>query len=162
MRFWTVFDRIIDILAFLAGILVIFAMLAVCTDVSLRFFWNYPIVWVYEITELSLLFIAFLGTTWLLKKGGHVRVDIILVRVSQRTQELLGMVSSIIGILICLVLVWYGIQVSWQFTAEGISDPTILELPKGPILIIIPLGSFLLLIQFLRSIHGYWRKWQTS
>jgi len=72
------------------------------------------------------------------------------------------MVSSIIGILICLVLVWYGIQVSWQFTAEGISDPTILELPKGPILIIIPLGSFLLLIQFLRNIHGYWRKWQTS
>ena len=162
MRFWAVFDRTIGILAFLSGVLIIFAMLVVCTDVSSRFFWNYPIMWVPEITALSLLFIAFLGTTWLLKEEGHVRVDIILARVSPRTQALLGIFASIIGIFTCLFLVWYGIQVSWQFTAEGIADPTILELPKGPISTIIPIGSFLLFIQFLRGTYSYWRKWQVS
>jgi len=162
VRFWAVFDRTIGILAFLSGVLIIFAMLVVCTDVSSRFFWNYPIMWVPEITALSLLFIAFLGTAWLLKEEGHVRVDIILARVSPRTQALLGIFASIIGIFTCLFLVWYGIQVSWQFTAEGIADPTILELPKGPISTIIPIGSFLLFIQFLRGTYSYWRKWQVS
>jgi len=160
VRFWAIFDRTIGVLAFLAGALVIFAMLVVTSDVSSRFFWNYPIFWVPEVTSLCLLFIAFLGTTWLLKEEGHVRVDIILARVSPRTQALLGIIASVIGIITCFFLVWYGIQVSWQYTAEGISDPTILELPKGPISTIIPFGSFLLFIQLLRSTYSYWRKWR--
>jgi TRAP-type C4-dicarboxylate transport system permease small subunit len=154
------FDRIIDLLAFLAGVLVILAMVAVCAEVVMRYFLNSPLIWVSETTEIALLFIAFLGTAWLLKKEGHVKVDIVLARVNPRAQALLGIISSIVGVFICVLLVWYGALVSFQFIQKDLYEPTILELPKGPLLTIIPVGSFFLLIQFLRRMYDHWRRWR--
>ena len=162
MKFWAVFDRIIGILAAIAGVVVIFTMLVVTSDVSLRFLFNAPIIWAPEITEICLLFITFLSIAWLLKEDGHVRVDIVLARVSQSTQAILCLISAIIGIVVSVFLIWQGILVSLQYTREGLSDPTVLELPKGPLLAIIPLGSFLLLIQFLRNTYGSWKRWRVA
>ena len=160
VKIGAIFDRTINLLAFLGGVIIIFTMIAVCSEVVRRYFLNRPIIWVSEITEISLLFIAFLGTAWVLKKEGHVKVDILLIHLSSRIQALFGIISSIIGVFICLLLVWYGAQVSWHNIQEGLYEPTILELPKGPLLTIIPVGSFFLLIQFLRRACGYWGEWR--
>jgi len=158
----TIFDRTINYLAFIAAVLLIFVMLAVGVDVVMRYFLNRPMVWVMEITEISLLFITFLGTAWLLRKDGHVKVDILTSHLNLRVQALLGIISSIIGIFVCIILVWYGIQVSYSYTQQGLYEPTLLELPKGPLLTIIPIGSFLLLVQFVRRALGYLQQWRAS
>ncbi len=157
-----VFDRTIGYLAFMAAVLIIFTMLAVGAEIIMRYFLHRPMIWVMEITEIILLFITFLGTAWLLKREGHVTVDILLIRVNQKTRAFLGIVSSIIGIIVCMVLVWYGTRVSIDFIQGGLYEPTLLELPKGPLLTVIPLGSFLLLIQFLRRTYGNLVNWKVS
>jgi C4-dicarboxylate transporter DctQ subunit len=162
MKFWTIFDRFNTILAGISGFIVIFIMLVVSADVSLRYFFNDPIIWAPEITEVLLLYLAFLGAAWLLKEDGHVRVDIVLVRVSRRVRASLYLISGIVGVIVCAILVWQGILISIQYTVEHLSDPTILQLPKGPLLTIIPIGSFLLFIQFLRTTFKYWREWRTT
>jgi len=149
-------------MAFLSGVLVILAMIVVTAEVVMRYFLNSPLIWVSETTEISLLFIAFLGTAWLLKKEGHVKVDILISRVNPRAQALMGIISSIVGVFICSLLVWYGTSVSLQFIRQKLYEPTILELPKGPLLTIIPIGSLFLLIQFLRRMYGYWRMWSVK
>lgn len=161
MRFWAIFDRTLNIFAILTGIIIIFILIAVCTDTTLRFLLNSPITGVTEVTENSLLFVAFLSTAWVLKRGGHVNVDILLSRVNPRTRILFGIISSLIGVCASIVLVWFGTQVSWQHIHENIRTSTIMELPKGPILTIIPIGSFFLLIQFIRNIFSDWKKLRT-
>ena len=158
----TIFDRTTNFLAFVAAVLIIFTMLSVSVDVFMRYFLQRPMIWVLEVTEIILLFITFLGTAWLLRREGHVKVDIVLSHLNPRTQTLLGIISSIIGIIVCVVLVWYGTQVSYDYIQRGLYEPTLLEIPKGPLLAIIPVGSFLLLIQFLRRTYGHLQHWTAS
>jgi TRAP-type C4-dicarboxylate transport system permease small subunit len=145
-----VFDRILDLLASLVAIIIVIITLVVCVNVMLKYFLNRPILGVEEITEHLLLFITFFGSAWLLRKEGHVTVDFVLAMANPKTRAFLGFITSLFGIAICLPLVWYGSKVTWLNFLKGHYFPTLLEIPKAPILAIIPFGSLLLLIQFIR------------
>jgi len=144
------FDHILDILASFSGIIIVMITIGVCVNVMMKYFFNQPIIGVEEITEQLLLFITFFGSAWLLRKEGHVSVDFLVVRLDPKTQAFLGFITSLFGIIISIALTWYGWKVTWINFIKKEYFPTILELPKAPIFIFIPLGSFLLLIQFIR------------
>ena len=149
-RLLDIFDRTLNIMTFLAGMLLIFIMLSVCLEVILRSFINRPQIWVTEVTECLLLYITFLGTAWLLREEGHVKVDVILNRLKPQTTAFLGIISSIMGVLVSITLTIYGFNVTWDYFQRGIYTPTALEIPVSAILLIIPIGSLMLFIQFIR------------
>lgn len=155
-----IFDRIIDSLAFFAAVLIIFAMVLVSAEVVCRYFLHSPIIWSFEITEWTLLFICFLGTAWLLKKEGHVKVELLTDRLKLKTQAIFGIISSVLGVVICLFFVSYGLLVAVDYFQRGVYDPTVLELPKWVLASGVPFGGFLLLIQFLRRTYKYIRSWR--
>ena len=103
-----------------------------------------------EVTECLLLFITFLGTAWLLREEGHVKVDIVLNRLKPQTTAFLGIISSIMGVLVSITLTIYGFNVTWDNFQRSIYTPTALEIPVFAILAIIPIGSLMLFIQFIR------------
>ncbi len=154
-----VFDGTVDLLAILAGAVLGFLLLIIVTQVTLRIF-GLAILWIFEISKFSLLYITFLGTAWLLKKDGHVKMDIVLTRFSPRTQSLMNIITSILGVIICLVITWYGVKLIQHQIRVGDYFAGILEPPKWPIVLLIPLGTFLLFIQFLRRTYGYLRIWE--
>ena len=137
-------------MAFLAGIILVFIMLSVGLDVILRYFFNSPMIWVTEVTECFLLYITFLGTGWLLRDEGHVKVDIILNRLKPESTAFLGILSSLVGIFVSIMLAFYGMSVTWNYFRRGIYTPTAMEIPVAAIILIIPIGSFMLLIGFVR------------
>ena len=130
-------------------------MLCVSADVILRSVLNRPITWVNEGTEYSLLYITFLGAAWLLKKEGHVRVDIVLNRLEPRTRGILNVVTSVILAVVCFLLVWYGTQSTLDNFQRGILSVRYYELPKFAFLAVIPLGSLLLFIESLKKTCGF-------
>ncbi len=154
-KFPGLFDSILSVFAFLSGLLLIFTTLSVCVEVVMRYFLNQPLTWVDEITEYILLYITFLGAAWVLKNDGHVIIDLVLMKLRVKGRMILGLISSTVCILSCSALVWYGAQVAWDHYQRGVYNPTLLEFPKGPVIAIIPVGSFFLLIQFLRRFYGY-------
>ena len=156
----SLFDRFLDLSPIISGIIIVLIMLAVCANVIMRYFLNRPIVGVDEISEYLLLFITFIGSAWLLKEEGHVGVDILLIRLSRNSNAFLGIFSSLIGVFICLVLIWFGSKVVWINFQRGSYFPSLLEIPKAPVLAIIPFGCFLLLIQFLRRTAKNVRDWR--
>ena len=159
----TIFNRTMNLFIIVAAALLIFLMLAIGADVVMRYFLNRPIVWVLEISTYILLYITFLVTAWVLKEEGHVRTDLVVSRLNQKTQVFLGIFSSIIGIIISLVLMWYGTAIVYEHFQRGeFYHGTMLELQTAPILIIIPIGSFLLLIQFLKRTLGFFMRWKAS
>lgn len=154
------FDRTLDYLSILSGVLVVFIMLSICFEIIARYL-GHPTIWVQEIAEITILYIVFLGTAWVLKRGGHVTMDAVVTRLRPKIRSLLAIIGSIMGIVISLILIWYGTRVTWSYFERGLREETLLELPIAPILIIIPIGSFFLLIQFLRQTHGDILRWKT-
>jgi C4-dicarboxylate transporter DctQ subunit len=148
-RFLKIFDQCLDFLSSLAGAILIFIMLSVCLEVIMRYFFNRPLIWVTEVTECLLLYITFLGTAWLLREDGHVTVDIVLNRLRPRVAAFLGVVNSVIGSLVALVLTWYGALVMWDKFQRNVYTPSIMEIPIAAIIVIIPVGSVMLLTQFI-------------
>lgn len=149
-------DHIINFMAFLAAFMLIFVMLLVCAEVVMRYFLRKPIAWELEVTEYLLIFITFLVAAWVLKREGHVKVDIFVNLVKPRIQVLFGIVTSAIGVIVCLVFTWYGAVVTIDHYRENIIIPrSLLGAPYAPILAIIPIGMFFLMLQFIRRTLGY-------
>ena len=141
------------------GIFVAFAclilslvMLSVCLEVFLRYFLNLPQVWVIELSEYALLYITFLGAAWVLRSDGHVTVDLFTALMRPKTRAICTFASFIVCFIVSLILFVYGIRVTWGHFSQGIYNPTILEMPKAAILVVIPLGGITLLIQSIRSV----------
>ena len=156
----SIFDRIEVFLAIVAGALIVVVLLFILYEVFIRYFLGWATIWTFEISRWALLYITFLGAAWVLKKEGHVKIDLLVNHLNPRIQALLGIASSIMGLFICWVLVWYGVQVTHGQFQRGIYEATALGTPTGVIILAIPIGGFLLFIQFLRRGYGYLRRWK--
>ena len=145
-----VIDRIERIMIGAAGVMLVFVVASVCLEVILRTFFDTSLAWVTEITEILLLDITFLGAAWVLSEGGHVKVDIILSRISRKKVAFLGIFSSVVGTLACAILTIYGARLTYLSFVKGIYTTSALELPMWAILIVIPVGCLMLFLQFIR------------
>lgn len=157
----TIFDRTMSVLAFVAAALIIYMMFSVAIEVSImRLLLDRPQPWVVDITSQSLLFIGFLGAAWVLKRDGHITLDLLITRLNPKAQIILNTIMSIIGVVICAIITRYGIEVTWEHFQQGIRSATYLEIPRGPLLAVIPVGSLLLSLQFLRRTINYIKSWR--
>ena len=150
-RFWKFFDRLSDIMAALAGVLLVFISAAMCYTIFMRFIFRRTTIWITPISEYALLWIVFLGTTWLLKEGGHITTDVIYVHLNEKTKHYLDLIMSIIGGLACAMLFYFGVVHMYDCIIHGVTDVRAITVPKSAIFVIIPLGSILLTIQFFRN-----------
>ncbi len=151
-----IFDRTLDLSFIATGVLVIFMMLSVGMEVTLRFLRGGTVLtWVMEVSEYSLLFMTFLGSAWMLRGERHVKMDLVLTRLNPGARAVLNFITSILGAIICFVLVWYGVKVTWEFLQTGVVIFTELQPLKWPILAVIPVGCFFLFVQFLRRAYGH-------
>lgn len=140
-------------MAVIAGLLLMFMMFSICYEVVLRYFLFSPLTWVTEISEYILLYATFLGAPWVLKKDAHVKVDIILSRLGFKAQKIVNLATSLISTAVCLVLVWFGTQMSLDLYQRGIPVIKSLSVPKFLLVGIIPFGGLFLAIQFIRRIY---------
>src|SRR3990172_450307 len=112
MRFLTkasvLFDRLVNLLAILAGILLIFVILSVCAEVFLRYFLGRPTVWVVEISGYALLYITFLVVAWVQRRGGHVRMDLVIDRLNPMVRSVVNVITSLICTIACFILTCFG------------------------------------------------------
>jgi len=155
-----IFNRTIDFMFILAGILLIFSMLSISVGVASRYLFGYPIAWVIEISEYSLVYITFLVAAWVLKMEGHVKMDLVFNRLSPKTQSMLNIITSGISAIVCFILFYYGVRVTWDLYQTRYFTPTILELPKFIFVAIIFIGSLFLFLQFLNKAFKYLSIWR--
>ena len=155
MKVGTMFDRFLDGLVVIAGIMLVFASFGVAAMIASRFFLNRPLGWMIEIAEYILLYMSFLLAAWVLKKDAHVKMDVVVEHLGPRIQLVCNVFSSILGAMVCMVLVWFGTKVTWQLYQSGSLTTTYLEVPKYPLAIVIRFGSLLFMIQFIGRAYGF-------
>ena len=145
-----IFDSVLDAGAALSGALLVAVMLLTSIKVFFRYGLREGLMGVDQISGTLLLYIAFLGAAWVLRREEHVTIDLLVTRLGPRNRRWLTCANSVLGALICLVVAFYGTVeavTSWQ---RGILIPAEIEIPRVINLGVIPLGAFLLSLQFLR------------
>src|SRR5829696_6824274 len=102
------FGRLFHTLAILAALTLLAMVLVVTGDILLRNLTRTGFPWANEVSEYALYVITLLTAPWLLRRGQHVRIDLILNFVPSRLAWLMEAAGDIVGFLVCLVLVRYG------------------------------------------------------
>jgi len=153
-----IFDHTLNVMSFLAGLLIVFATLSIGVAIASRYFLGRPIGWVVEVSAYILLYVTFLVAPWVLRDEGHITIDIAIDQLNSKAKCLINFITSAIGAMVFLVLTWYGAKVTWNMFQVGYFTDTMLELPKFIIIGIIFLGSFMFFIQLLRRAFNFlWR-----
>jgi TRAP-type C4-dicarboxylate transport system permease small subunit len=156
-KIFTAIDRTVvginKILVLIASIMMAGLMIIVCIDLTLRYFFNSPLLWGTEVTEILLLYITFLGMAWVFKEDGHVVIDVFTGKVSGRRKRILNGVSYVLVGTVSWILIYYGFYAAYDHFARKVFNPTVIETPIWLIIIVIPVGSIPLFLEVLIKIR---------
>jgi TRAP-type C4-dicarboxylate transport system permease small subunit len=152
-----VLDRIHDFLSVVIGVILVLMTLSIGYAIFVRAV-NLPgPVWIVQFNEYAMLFATFLGASWLLSKGRHVSIELVVSRFSPRTRKILQLIHSLMGIGLCATLCWYGTLTTLENFQRKVIHVQAVDVPMAYVLFVIPLGFFLLLLQFIRGFLSGWR-----
>jgi TRAP-type C4-dicarboxylate transport system permease small subunit len=150
-----IFDKIIDSMLLAAAVIVVLDAIAVSVDVLLRKFIGFTWAPLYEIITFTLLWMTFLGTTAIMRMNSHVKMDSVTGRLSPKAQALINSVTSTLCALLVVGIVFYTVKLTVSDYQTNFILATIVNPPKWPIEIIIPIGFVMLLIQIIRNARGF-------
>jgi len=148
------FDRIIDIMAFISGVISILVMILICYLVVMRYIFSNPPGWVLELCEYLLVYICFLGAPWLLKRDGHVKVDIVFRAFPSAWKRVMRLATDIIGSMACFLLAGLSGWVTWANFQKGFMTMQTLTMPRWVLFVVIPVGFLFLAIQFIFKVRA--------
>jgi TRAP-type mannitol/chloroaromatic compound transport system permease small subunit len=116
-------------------------------EVILRYVFNRPTIWAWDVNMMLLGAFTVLTGGYTLLKGGHVAMDIFVSRLSLRIRALLALITSVLFFFSIGLLVWQGGIASGEsfMTREQINS--IWGPPLYPLKLLWPVGAFLLLLQ---------------
>jgi TRAP-type C4-dicarboxylate transport system permease small subunit len=144
---------------FLASLMMAALVIIVCIDLTLRYFFNAPLLWGTEATEILLLYITFLGAAWVFKEDSHVVIDVFIGKATGRRKTGLTLFSYLLTGIVSLVLIYYGFVTTYDHYKRGVFNPTVIETPIALIIAIIPIGSIPL---FLEALVKGWKLLSTK
>jgi len=152
-RLEAAYGKLLEAFALAACTLVFGMALMICADVLLRNVRIIPGVagleWSNEISEGALYLVTMLTAPWLLRRGQHIRVDIILRAVPNKVGWSFEWVVDVLGLASCLLIAYYGARAALaSFNAGSMSIKTLVT-PEWWLLSVLPVAFLALSIEML-------------
>ena len=149
LRFYGVYGRVMQALAIVAGAALFLLMWLVIANALARKFLNAPITGTLEIVEAVMPIVILLPMAFTQMRRGHVRVMLLMDRMSPQVRRAVHVGALVIG---CLLFAWIA-WATWGYAARAwlINQraPGMLRFPLAPSKFAIALGVGLLAFQFL-------------
>jgi TRAP-type transport system small permease protein len=161
-RMSALFGKLLDALAWVACAMVFLMVMVICLDVLLRNVALIPsmrgIEWSNDLTEALLYLITMCAAPWLLRRGQHIRVDILLRAIPKRVAWYCEWFADVVGLFCCLVMVWYGAHMTFASYSSGSMTVKTLVTPEWWLLAPLPIAFALLAAEMVfrmqRLLHG--------
>jgi TRAP-type mannitol/chloroaromatic compound transport system permease small subunit len=123
--------------------------LAICYEVGARHFFRAPTIWAYDVTYMLYGTHFMLGAAYTLRRGGHVRTDMLYQGWPPRRQHLVDAVGYLFfffpGMLLILYFGWQEAWHAWELSERSEASPW--RPIIYPFKAVIPLTALLLLVQ---------------
>jgi TRAP-type C4-dicarboxylate transport system permease small subunit len=146
-------ERLFNTMAAVAALLLLAMVLLVTADIVLRNTARFGFPWANEITEYALYLTTLLTAPWLLRRGQHVRIDMVLVFVPPRIAWVMEALADLVGFAASVILVWYGTVMTLQSARLGSLTIKNLVFPEWWLLAPLPICFALLAIEFVLRFH---------
>ena len=143
------FGRLFNALAIIAALILLAMVVTVTADIVLRNTLRTGISWSNEVSEYSLYLMTLLTAPWLLRRGQHVRLDIILTLVPARIAWLMEAAGDLLGFAVSVILVRYGFAMSYDSWRLGAITIKNLVFPEWWLLAPLPLTFALIAVEFV-------------
>jgi TRAP-type transport system small permease protein len=148
-RLSDLYGRLLDVMLAIACALLLGMTLLIGSDVLLHNVGAGGIPPSNELSEYGLYLSTILAAPGLLRRGQHIRVDIVLQAMPPRLAWYCEWIGDLVGILCCFLFVWYGVRVTWaSYTAGAVSIKT-LVLPEWWIMAPMPVCFLMLALEFI-------------
>jgi TRAP-type mannitol/chloroaromatic compound transport system permease small subunit len=114
------FNRIGDVLGWLASILFVLLVINVVYDVIMRYAFNDVSIAFQELEWHLFSAVFLLGVPYAIRSAGHVRVDIFYERLSVRVQSIIDLIGTLVFLLpFCVLVAWFGIDFAKESYSLG-------------------------------------------
>jgi TRAP-type C4-dicarboxylate transport system permease small subunit len=152
-RLSNLYGKLLNTLAVIAALLLLAMVVIVTGDIILRNVINKGFVWANEVSEYALYLITVLTAPWLLRRGQHVRLDLVLSAVPKRVAFLMEAAGDILGFVVCLAMIRYATLMTYD--AWHINSITIKNLvfPEWWLLAPLAVCFVLLAVEFIFRFH---------
>jgi TRAP-type C4-dicarboxylate transport system permease small subunit len=101
-----------------------------------------------ELSEYAMLLITACAAPWLLRKGQHVRIDVVLVHLPERVGWICELLTDVLGFAVSLLLFWQGTRVLFASAQSGTRIVKEFTIPEWWTLWPLPLMFALLAVEF--------------
>ena len=147
-RLSNAFGRLLNFLAILAALTLLAMVVMITADIILRNLTRTGFPWANEVSEYALYVITLLTAPWLLRRGQHVRIDLVLTLVPLRLAWLMEALGDVVGFAVCLVMMRYGLKMTLDSAMLGSITIKNLVFPEWWLLWPLPVCFALLAIEF--------------
>jgi TRAP-type C4-dicarboxylate transport system permease small subunit len=151
------YGRLLDAVALVGCVLLLAMTLMICADVLLR---NVPVVagmqglaWSNEVSEAMLYLITMLIAPWLLRRGQHIRVDIVLRAIPRRAGWYCEWAADSLALVCCVLIATYGLRATLASYQAGSLSIKTLVTPEWWMLAPLPAAFALLALEVVFRMH---------
>ncbi len=145
--FINVITKINDWVGGLASVLFIPLILVVFLEVVLRYFFNRPTIWAWDVLIQLSATVAVLGGGYNLARREHVMVDIIVSQFPKRVRAVIDLVTGLVFFLSMGVLTWFATNYAVWSVKTGEHFTSVWEPPYYFLRVAVALGCTLLTLQ---------------
>lgn len=148
--------------ALLSGLAVFSLMGLAVVSVSGRNGFNSPLPGYVDWIEQAMPLIAFMGVAFVMREGGHIRMDILVGQLRGRLLYVAELITTLAVLLLMVLLVWgtwAHFQRSFDFAAPYWSRDSSMDiaLPIWPAKLLAPVAFFVLCLRLLLQVWAYVR-----
>ena len=148
-RFSDLYGRLLDAMLGVGCMLLLAITFLIGLDVLLRNLGAEGIAASNELSEDGLYLITMLGAPGLLRRGQHIRVDILLRVIPPRVAWSLEWFGDVVGLICCAFFAWYGLRVTLaSYLAGSVSIKTLI-MPEWWIFAPMPVCFLMIGIEFI-------------
>jgi C4-dicarboxylate transporter, DctQ subunit len=141
--------KINTFMVYLVGILISIVSIFLFIDVLLRYFFNSPTHWAFDLATKSTGFIGFVLGGYALLTKQHIRVDFLFERLSKKKKALIDLITALFIFLMAGSFIWLGLDYVRHYFELGAMSSGGLRVPLWFLWSMVPLGGVLLALQGL-------------
>ena len=113
------FDRVLRALALGGGAVLLGLMALIAFDVVMRYVLRLPFLGAYEMTELAMALIVFLGLPYCAATGGHVAVDVLSPVLDRPGLDWTAVAVQLAGAVVTGLMAWQAVLYALSSRSRG-------------------------------------------
>lgn len=138
------------VFAVLTGLALLGIMGVVCVDVLMRYVFNAPISWVFDMISLYVLAAVFyLTLSRAFAQGEHVRIDVMLRAVPPHVGRRMRQLQNLLAAPVVALIAWFAARQAWSAYSMGLVLSGPVPWPSWPTPLLTAVGMSLLAVRLL-------------